>query len=132
MSNFSTKRGCGSPVVTVSDHDRRVMSWNPLLLKTRRVGQRCTLNLSKAQTFSRLCGVVVRRGVPAQGRQDTERTKSARRPELEDHVLRAFEEKPETCTRTVSAAGNMSHMTIWRVLGTEGLFNPIMRSGCTP
>ncbi|GFY18484.1 uncharacterized protein TNCV_2397111 [Trichonephila clavipes] len=40
---------------------------NPVPLKTRRVGQRCTLNLSRAETFSRWCGVVVRRGgVPAQ------------------------------------------------------------------
>ncbi|GFY23199.1 uncharacterized protein TNCV_3764391 [Trichonephila clavipes] len=31
-------------------------------LKTRRVGQRCTLNLSRAETSSRWCGVVVRRG----------------------------------------------------------------------
>ncbi|GFT56304.1 hypothetical protein TNCV_2468131 [Trichonephila clavipes] len=31
-----------------------------------RVGQRCTLNLSRAETSSRRCGVVVRRGVPAQ------------------------------------------------------------------
>ncbi|GFU64374.1 uncharacterized protein TNCV_3947411 [Trichonephila clavipes] len=35
-------------------------------LKTRRVGQRCTLNLSRAETSFRWCGVVVRRGVPAQ------------------------------------------------------------------
>ncbi|GFU89647.1 hypothetical protein TNCV_4042541 [Trichonephila clavipes] len=31
-------------------------------LKTRRVGEQCTLNLSRAQTSSRWCGVVVRRG----------------------------------------------------------------------
>ncbi|GFW44068.1 uncharacterized protein TNCV_998331 [Trichonephila clavipes] len=30
--------------------------------KTRRVGQRCTLNLSRAETSSSWCGVVVRRG----------------------------------------------------------------------
>ncbi|GFV80643.1 uncharacterized protein TNCV_4618051 [Trichonephila clavipes] len=42
------------------------MSSNPVPLKTRRVGQRCTLNLSRADTSSRWCGVVVRRGVPAQ------------------------------------------------------------------
>ncbi|GFV39507.1 uncharacterized protein TNCV_4338711 [Trichonephila clavipes] len=35
---------------------------NPVLLKTRRVGQRCTLNLSRAQTSSRWCGMVVRIG----------------------------------------------------------------------
>ncbi|GFW43712.1 uncharacterized protein TNCV_4770611 [Trichonephila clavipes] len=35
---------------------------SPVPQKTRRVGQRCTLNLSRAQTSSRWCGVVVRRG----------------------------------------------------------------------
>ncbi|GFX59569.1 hypothetical protein TNCV_3053881 [Trichonephila clavipes] len=44
--------GCGSPVVKVSDHDRHVVSSSPVPLKTRRVGQRCTLNLSRAQTSS--------------------------------------------------------------------------------
>ncbi|GFW19498.1 uncharacterized protein TNCV_1603921 [Trichonephila clavipes] len=53
--------GCGSPVVRVSDHGRYVMSSSPLPLKTRRVGKRCTLNLSRAETSSRWCGVVVRR-----------------------------------------------------------------------
>ncbi|GFT32808.1 uncharacterized protein TNCV_5038621 [Trichonephila clavipes] len=54
--------GCGSPVVKVSNHGRHVMSSIPVPLKTRRVGQRCTLNLSRAETSSRWCGVVVRRG----------------------------------------------------------------------
>ncbi|GFU06165.1 uncharacterized protein TNCV_4764861 [Trichonephila clavipes] len=40
---------------------------NPVPLKTRRVGQRCTLNLSRAETSSRWCGVVVRRGVASSG-----------------------------------------------------------------
>ncbi|GFY34902.1 uncharacterized protein TNCV_154751 [Trichonephila clavipes] len=35
---------------------------SPVPLKTRRVGQRCTLNLLRAETSSRWCGVVVRRG----------------------------------------------------------------------
>ncbi|GFV24224.1 uncharacterized protein TNCV_2632281 [Trichonephila clavipes] len=40
---------------------------SPVPLKTRRVGQRCTLNLSRAETSSsRWCGVVVREGVPDQ------------------------------------------------------------------
>ncbi|GFT46935.1 uncharacterized protein TNCV_1720491 [Trichonephila clavipes] len=40
---------------------------SPVPLKTRSVGQRCTLNLSRAEMSSRRCGVVVRRGgVPAQ------------------------------------------------------------------
>ncbi|GFX77038.1 uncharacterized protein TNCV_1072381 [Trichonephila clavipes] len=52
---------------------------------------------------------------------DTGRTRSARTPEFEDHVLCEFEKQPETSTRTVSAAANVSHMTVCRVLGTEGL-----------
>ncbi|GFS89746.1 WW domain-containing protein [Trichonephila clavipes] len=35
---------------------------SPVPLKTRRVEQRCTLNLSRAESSSRWCGVVVRRG----------------------------------------------------------------------
>ncbi|PRD29457.1 UNVERIFIED_CONTAM: hypothetical protein NCL1_29355 [Trichonephila clavipes] len=42
--------GCSSPVVKVSDHGRHVMSSSPVPLKTHRVGQRCTLNLSRAET----------------------------------------------------------------------------------
>ncbi|GFX80570.1 hypothetical protein TNCV_498381 [Trichonephila clavipes] len=49
---------CGSPVVKVLDHGRHVMSSSPVPLKTDRVGQRCTLNMSRAQTSSRWCGVV--------------------------------------------------------------------------
>ncbi|PRD32869.1 UNVERIFIED_CONTAM: hypothetical protein NCL1_19175 [Trichonephila clavipes] len=44
-----------------------VTSSSPVPLKTRRVGQQCTLNLSRAQTFSRWCGVVVRRGGASSG-----------------------------------------------------------------
>ncbi|GFU40603.1 uncharacterized protein TNCV_3229981 [Trichonephila clavipes] len=54
--------GCGSPGVKVSDHGRNVRSSSPVLLKARRVRQRCTLNLSRAETSSRWCGVVARRG----------------------------------------------------------------------
>ncbi|GFS61788.1 hypothetical protein TNCV_4345081 [Trichonephila clavipes] len=36
-------------------------------LKTRRVGERCTLNLVRAQTSSPWCGVVVRRGSASSG-----------------------------------------------------------------
>ncbi|GFY31799.1 uncharacterized protein TNCV_4201081 [Trichonephila clavipes] len=58
----AVRKGCGSPVVKVSNHGRHVMSSIPVPLKTRRVGQRCTLNLSRAETSSRWCGVVARRG----------------------------------------------------------------------
>ncbi|GFY34133.1 uncharacterized protein TNCV_2504361 [Trichonephila clavipes] len=54
--------GCGSLVVKVLDYGWRVMSSSPVSLKTRRVEQRCTLNLSRAQTSSLWCDLVVRRG----------------------------------------------------------------------
>ncbi|PRD26691.1 UNVERIFIED_CONTAM: hypothetical protein NCL1_37476 [Trichonephila clavipes] len=54
--------GCGSPVIKVSDHGRNVTSSRPVPLKTCHVGQRCTLNLSRAETSSHWCGAVVRRG----------------------------------------------------------------------
>ncbi|GFS92582.1 uncharacterized protein TNCV_1160411 [Trichonephila clavipes] len=40
---------------------------SPVPLKTHRVGQRCTLHLSRAETSSRWCGVVVRRGGGSSG-----------------------------------------------------------------
>ncbi|GFX85098.1 uncharacterized protein TNCV_4979531 [Trichonephila clavipes] len=61
-------QGCGSPVVKVSDHGRHVMSSSPVPLKTRRVGQRCRLNLSRAETSLRWCGVAVRKGAANSGK----------------------------------------------------------------
>ncbi|PRD37704.1 UNVERIFIED_CONTAM: hypothetical protein NCL1_05223 [Trichonephila clavipes] len=49
---------------TVACH---VTSSSPVPLKTGRVGQRCTLNLSRAETSSRWCGVVIRRGGASSG-----------------------------------------------------------------
>ncbi|GFY18613.1 hypothetical protein TNCV_2398381 [Trichonephila clavipes] len=54
--------GRGSQVVEVSDRDWSCREFEPSTLKTCHVGQRCTLNLSRAQMSSRSCGVVVRRG----------------------------------------------------------------------
>ncbi|GFT29803.1 hypothetical protein TNCV_4891981 [Trichonephila clavipes] len=48
--------GRGSLVVKVSDHDWHVTSSSPIPLKTCRVGERSTLNLSRAQTSSCWCG----------------------------------------------------------------------------
>ncbi|GFX92118.1 hypothetical protein TNCV_1740381 [Trichonephila clavipes] len=59
--------GCCSPAVKVSDHGRHVMSSSSVPLKTRRVEQRFTLNLSRAETSSRWCSVVVRRGDDSSG-----------------------------------------------------------------
>ncbi|GFY06560.1 uncharacterized protein TNCV_3524161 [Trichonephila clavipes] len=61
--NFHT-----TPVATVTDWYRYrmvsgfVTSSTPVPLKTRRVGQRCTLNLSRAEASFHWCGVVIRRG----------------------------------------------------------------------
>ncbi|GFW25458.1 uncharacterized protein TNCV_3721861 [Trichonephila clavipes] len=44
-----------------------VTSLSPVPIKTCRVGQRCTLNLSRAEMSSRWCGVVVRRGGASSG-----------------------------------------------------------------
>ncbi|GFY28091.1 hypothetical protein TNCV_4394251 [Trichonephila clavipes] len=38
------------------------MSYSPVPLKTRVIRERCTLNLSIAQTSSRWCGAIVKRG----------------------------------------------------------------------
>ncbi|GFS58766.1 uncharacterized protein TNCV_4270821 [Trichonephila clavipes] len=57
--------GCGSPVVKVSDNGRHAMILSPVPLKTHRVGQRYTLNLSRAEMSSHWCGSL-ERGVPAQ------------------------------------------------------------------
>ncbi|GFU57026.1 hypothetical protein TNCV_1778951 [Trichonephila clavipes] len=52
--------GYGSPVVKVSDHGRHLMSSSPVPLRTRRAGQRCTPNLSRAETSSCWCGAEAR------------------------------------------------------------------------
>ncbi|GFW13413.1 hypothetical protein TNCV_1879151 [Trichonephila clavipes] len=46
----------GYQVVKVSNHGWHVSSSSPVPQKTRRVGQRCTLNLSRAEMSSRWCG----------------------------------------------------------------------------
>ncbi|GFW75479.1 uncharacterized protein TNCV_4426621 [Trichonephila clavipes] len=69
-THFSTR--CSRDAMVAEWYRHRIVagfvtSSSPVPLKTRRVGQRCTLNLSRAETSSRWCGVVVRRGgVPAQ------------------------------------------------------------------
>ncbi|GFT83126.1 hypothetical protein TNCV_629491 [Trichonephila clavipes] len=50
IRSWDKTRGCGSPEVKVPDHGRHAMSSSPVPLKTRRVGKRCTLNLSRAET----------------------------------------------------------------------------------
>ncbi|GFW23448.1 hypothetical protein TNCV_3805451 [Trichonephila clavipes] len=48
--------GRGSLVFELSDRGWHVTSSSSVPLKIRRVGERCTLNLSRAQTSSRWCG----------------------------------------------------------------------------
>ncbi|GFW07757.1 hypothetical protein TNCV_3918901 [Trichonephila clavipes] len=59
--------GCGSLGVKVLDRGWLAPSSSPVPLKTHRVGQQCTLNLSRAQTSSRYRSVVVRRGSASSG-----------------------------------------------------------------
>ncbi|GFX92412.1 uncharacterized protein TNCV_1706881 [Trichonephila clavipes] len=56
-----------SLLVKISGCGWRVMSSSPVPLKTRRVRERLTLNLLRAQTSCRWCGVVVRRGDASSG-----------------------------------------------------------------
>ncbi|GFV85518.1 putative transposable element [Trichonephila clavipes] len=49
-------RGHGSLVIKVSDRGWRVMSSSRVPFKTRRVGEGCTLNMSRTQMSSRWCG----------------------------------------------------------------------------
>ncbi|GFT04441.1 uncharacterized protein TNCV_1929611 [Trichonephila clavipes] len=68
----SKDRNCGELrsglVATVAEWSRYrivaglVTSSGPLPLKTRRVGEGCAVNLPRAQTSCRWCGVEVRRG----------------------------------------------------------------------
>ncbi|GFX85901.1 hypothetical protein TNCV_2473031 [Trichonephila clavipes] len=66
---------CGSTIyyhsilfdLTVIPSPELFTSLSPVPLKTHRVGQRCTLNLSRAETSSRWCGVVARRGGASSG-----------------------------------------------------------------
>ncbi|GFX49771.1 hypothetical protein TNCV_3073241 [Trichonephila clavipes] len=66
-NTFPVGQDCGSPVVKVSDHGRHVMSSSPVPLKAHRVGQRYTLNLSRAETSSRWRDVLIRRGGASSG-----------------------------------------------------------------
>ncbi|GFX73496.1 hypothetical protein TNCV_3403071 [Trichonephila clavipes] len=51
-----------SPNFHIIPKEKGVTSSNPVPLKTRRVGERCTLNLLRAQMSSCWSGVVVKRG----------------------------------------------------------------------
>ncbi|GFU80939.1 uncharacterized protein TNCV_1276861 [Trichonephila clavipes] len=71
--HFESRSSCEIIAAAVAEWYRyrivacHVTSSSPVPLKTRRVGQRCTLNLSRAGTSSRWCGVVVRRGDASSG-----------------------------------------------------------------
>ncbi|GFV97627.1 dimer_Tnp_hAT domain-containing protein [Trichonephila clavipes] len=62
-ANFTCSQVIRAAVAQWSGHVRHVMSSSPVPLKIHRVGQRCTLNLSRAEISSHWCGVVVRREV---------------------------------------------------------------------
>ncbi|GFX41738.1 hypothetical protein TNCV_388511 [Trichonephila clavipes] len=62
-----TNVGRGSQMVKISDRGWLVTISSPVPLKTHRVGERCTLNPSRAQTSSLWCDMVVRRGGASSG-----------------------------------------------------------------
>ncbi|GFW10598.1 transposable element Tc3 transposase [Trichonephila clavipes] len=67
VQSMATDLWQGYQVFKVSNHGWHVSSSSPVPQKTRRVGQRCTLNPSKAEMSSRWCGVVVRKGGASSG-----------------------------------------------------------------
>ncbi|GFT79922.1 hypothetical protein TNCV_4598241 [Trichonephila clavipes] len=58
---FQYPVGCGSRVVLVSDRGLPCHKFEPSTTKDPSCRERCMLNLSRAQTSSRWCGVVVRK-----------------------------------------------------------------------
>ncbi|GFU11860.1 hypothetical protein TNCV_1163131 [Trichonephila clavipes] len=73
----------------VWNHTRHTMSSSPVPLKTRRVGQRCTSDLSRAETSVRWCGVAESAPEPNEIGNDIEEVQLARQINLEmysDHV----------------------------------------------
>ncbi|GFX44198.1 uncharacterized protein TNCV_4119941 [Trichonephila clavipes] len=54
-------------MVKITEHGRHVINSSPVPVRTCRVVQQCTLNLSRAETSSRWCGVVVRSGGRSSG-----------------------------------------------------------------
>ncbi|GFW32979.1 hypothetical protein TNCV_1939031 [Trichonephila clavipes] len=70
IKTLKNNKAPGSDLITkkmVSNHGWHVSSSSPVPQETHRVGQRCTLNLSRAEMSSRWCGVVVRRGGASSG-----------------------------------------------------------------
>ncbi|GFU34376.1 uncharacterized protein TNCV_1991611 [Trichonephila clavipes] len=64
------------------------MNSSPVPLKTGRVGQRCTLNMSRAKTSSRWCCMVVRRGdVRAFGDSVAKSPRAAEQCDVNNHSL---------------------------------------------
>ncbi|GFU36277.1 hypothetical protein TNCV_559181 [Trichonephila clavipes] len=90
------------------------MSSSPVSLKTRRVGQRCTLNLSRAETSSRWCGVVVRRGVLAQVPSSSLDHGSkitwsvAKSPRVAEQIYKGKEQL------VANSTGNLARNTTWK------------------
>ncbi|GFX31376.1 hypothetical protein TNCV_2061921 [Trichonephila clavipes] len=67
--NVLGKQAISAAVAEVSAKDRGLpcYEFEPGTIKTRRVGQRCTLNLSRAETSSRWCGVALGEGGASSG-----------------------------------------------------------------
>ncbi|GFW30599.1 hypothetical protein TNCV_455371 [Trichonephila clavipes] len=85
------------------------MSSSPVPLKTRREGERCMLNLSRARTSSRWCGVVVRRSVASRPRHLTmDRAKPSARGSSTVLPVAALSSTPNGQFKTMTACLELS------------------------
>ncbi|GFS84795.1 hypothetical protein TNCV_2956911 [Trichonephila clavipes] len=67
QTDYGLRAKFATTLVKVSDHGMHAMSSSPVPIKTRDVGERCTLNLSRAKTSSFWCDLVVTRGGASSG-----------------------------------------------------------------
>ncbi|GFV87992.1 histone-lysine N-methyltransferase SETMAR [Trichonephila clavipes] len=99
-----------------------VKSSNPVPLKTRRVGQRCTLNLSRAEKSCRWCGVVVRRGGSSSGIFDVKDAPRTGRPVVENvnKTTEIIEIERHISSRSIAQELKLDHKTVLNRLRKVG------------
>lgn len=80
-----------------------------------------TRRVPDARIFQRLHQQLCERGSFARCMQDAGRSRSARTPSVTDDILDRISEMPESSTRELSEAVNVSRNSVWRVLREEGM-----------
>ena len=78
-----------------------------------------TRRVPDARIFQRLHQQLCERGSFARCMQDTGRSRRVRTPSVTDNIVDRISENPESSTRELSAAVNVSHSTVWRILREE-------------